>query len=173
MNHREKEKLFKTLFDAYYERLYYAAATILGDQMVAEDIIEDVFEHYWERINDDAIYNSPSYAYFLRMVYNRCGDHVRHQKVHNRFRDYYISHHTEGPMHDDELLEERIAIIQKVRKEMPEKTRRIMDLCYFENKQYKEVAEIVGLSKDSVRMHIIKALGLLRDAFSVKKRKRP
>ena len=44
MNHREKEKLFKTLFDAYYERLYYAAATILGDQMVAEDIIEDVFE---------------------------------------------------------------------------------------------------------------------------------
>ena len=77
MNHREKEKLFKTLFDAYYERLYYAAATILGDQMVAEDIIEDVFEHYWERINDDAISNSPSYAYFLRMVYNRCGDHVR------------------------------------------------------------------------------------------------
>ena len=65
MNHREKEKLFKTLFDAYYERLYYAAATILGDQMVAEDIIEDVFEHYWERINDDAITNSPSYAYFV------------------------------------------------------------------------------------------------------------
>ena len=68
MNHREKEKLFKTLFDAYYERLYYAAATILGDQMVAEDIIEDVFEHYWERINDDAITNSPSYAYFLTQL---------------------------------------------------------------------------------------------------------
>lgn len=74
-------------------------------------------------------------------------------------------------MANDGLREERLQKIDEVRDRMPEKTRRIMDLCYFENKRYEEVAAIVGLSKDGVRKQMIKALGMLREAFLVNKGK--
>lgn len=54
---------------------------------------------------------------------------------------------------------------------MPPRTKFIIEQCYFENKKYDEVAEILGLSCDGIRKNIMKGLALLRNAFSVNYKK--
>ena len=170
MSHNAKK--FKELFDSYYTRLYYAAVAIVNDPMTAEDIVEDVFVRFWERMEKLDTDDKAIYTYLLRMTYNKCDDHIRHRNVQLRFNKHYLRLHSEGIMVDDNLFDERMGVVERVRKAMPDKTRQIMDLCYYDNKQYTEVAAIVGLSKDGVRKHVMKALAMLREAFSVKKRKR-
>lgn len=54
---------------------------------------------------------------------------------------------------------------------MPPRTKFVIEQCYFEDKKYQEVAEILGLSRDGVRKNIMKGLSMLRNAFSVKYKK--
>lgn len=172
MSEKEKEEVFKELFDTSYDKLYYLAYGIIGDPDVAEDIVEDSFALLWERTRCLPGNHLASYGYIATMIRNACQDHLRHQQVKQRFVDFYLHAHTEGILALDDLREERIEKINQVRNAMPEKTRYIMDLCYFENKKYDEVAAITGLTKNGVRKQMIKALGMLRDAFSVNKPKR-
>ena len=76
-----------------------------------------------------------------------------------------MKNNDEGFLYDDEE-EERIRQIQKVIDRMPEKTKYVLDQCYMEGKRYMEVASDIGISRDGVRKHIVKALRLLREAFS-------
>lgn len=168
----ERERNFKELFDTSYDKLYYLAYGILGDPAVAEDIVEDAFALLWERADTLTVQTVSRYSYLASVVRNACHDHLRHQQVKQRYADFYLHAHTAGYLALDDLREERIAKIDEVRHAMPEKTRHIMDLCYYENKKYEEVALITGLSKDGVRKQMIKALGMLRAAFSVNKPKR-
>lgn len=168
----EREKVFKELFDACYDRLYYLAYGITGDSDVAEDIVEDAFALLWEKRPDPAELRLTRFAYIASIVRNASNDHLRHMLVEQRYADFYIHAHTEEYLALDDLREERIAKIEEVRNAMPEKTRHIMDLCYYENMKYEEVAALTGLSKDGVRKQMIKALGMLRTAFSVNKPKR-
>ena len=41
-------------------------------------------------------------------------------------------------------------------------------LCYYEHKTYREVAEQLGISPDTVKKHISKALRTLREAMTLK-----
>ena len=172
MKSRQREKFFKELFDSCYSKLYYIAYGILSDSDLAEDIVEETFVQLWEKKKSDADMQTVSYFYLVSMVHNACHDHLRHTLVERRFADFYIKAHTEGILAEDDLREERLEKISRVRESMPEKTRHIMDLCYFENKKYEEVAALTGLTKNGVRKQMIKALGMLRAAFNVNKPKR-
>ncbi len=172
MSDSQKERLFKELFDSCYNKLYYIAYGILGNPDMAEDIVEETFVQLWEKRKTSNEMQEVSYSYLVSVVHNACHDYLRHTLVEKRFADFYIKAHTEGYLENDDLREERLERINKVRASMPEKTRRIMDMCYFENKKYEEVALIMGLTKNGVRKQMIKALSMLRAAFSVNKPKR-
>ena len=80
--------------------------------------------------------------------------------------------HNETNFHiSDDEEDERIAVIEQVMEAMPPRTKFIIEQCYFENKKYDEVAEILGLSRDGIRKNIMKGLALLRNAFSVNYKK--
>lgn len=44
----------------------------------------------------------------------------------------------------------------------------VLRLCYYEHKTYREVAEQLGISPDTVKKHISKALRTLREAMTLK-----
>ena len=49
------------------------------------------------------------------------------------------------------------------------KTRRVLDLCYFQGKKYAEAAEVLGISANTVHKHISKAMAFLREVLFNKK----
>ena len=93
-------------------------------------------------------------------------DYLKHQTVKNKYAKLYLALHDEVSTEFDEE-EDRMIKVEQVMAEMPARTRFIFDQCYFENKKYEEVAEILGVSRDGIRKNIIKGLTMLRAAFDV------
>lgn len=158
-----KEKQFKALFEKYYTKLYYSSLAIVRDEDDARDIVNDVFAHIWEK--HDSFEDTVNSMYLYTSIRHRSLDHLKKKKVRDNYANNYIKNNDEGFLYDDEE-EERIRQIQKVIDKMPEKTKYVLDQCYMEGKKYVEVASDIGISRDGVRKHIVKALRLLREAFS-------
>lgn len=158
-----KEKQFKALFEKYYTKLYYSSLAIVRDEDDARDIVNDVFAHIWEK--HDSFEDTVNSMYLYTSIRHRSLDHLKKKKVRDNYANNYMKSNDEGFQYDDEE-EERIRQIQKVIDKMPEKTKYVLDQCYMEGKKYVEVASDIGISRDGVRKHIVKALRLLREAFS-------
>ena len=66
-----------------------------------------------------------------------------------------------------EEYEERLRIVKQIISELPPRTRFVLEQCYFNNKKYQEVAEILDVTSSAVKKHIMKALSILRERLSV------
>lgn len=163
MKETTKEKQFKALFEKYYTKLYYSSLAIVRDEDDARDIVNDVFAHIWEK--HDSFEDTVNSMYLYTSIRHRSLDHLKKKKVRDNYANNYMKNNDEGFLYDDEE-EERIRQIQKVIDRMPEKTKYVLDQCYMEGKRYMEVASDIGISRDGVRKHIVKALRLLRETFS-------
>ena len=64
-----------------------------------------------------------------------------------------------------------MTVVERVMEQMPPRIKFILEQCYFENKKYDEVADILGLSRDGIRKNVMKGLAMLRNAFSVNYKK--
>lgn len=64
----------------------------------------------------------------------------------------------------ERLLRQAEAVVEA----LGEPTRTIVRLCYFEQNTYRAVAERLGISPDTVKKHISKALRALREALGKK-----
>ncbi|PZV79685.1 RNA polymerase sigma factor (sigma-70 family) [Algoriphagus aquaeductus] len=49
---------------------------------------------------------------------------------------------------------------------LPYQRKKVLELSYFEDKSYQEIAEELGISKNTVKNHLIKARINLRDRLS-------
>ena len=66
-----------------------------------------------------------------------------------------------------EEYEERMNNVKQIISELPPRTRFVLEQCYFNNKKYREVAEILDITSSAVKKHIMKALAILRERLSV------
>lgn len=148
-------KLFSTLLCLFY---------LINNESEARDIVHDYFADLWEDYSPGT--QSYTKAYLLNGVRRKSLDYLKHQTVKNKYAKLYLALHDEVSTEFDEE-EDRMIKVEQVMAEMPARTRFIFDQCYFENKKYEEVAEILGLSRDGIRKNIIKGLTMLRAAFDV------
>nr|WP_294725728.1 sigma-70 family RNA polymerase sigma factor [Prevotella sp.] len=164
----EKERAFQELFQENYSRLFYASFYIINNESDARDIVHDYFADLWEDFSP--VTQSYTKAYLYNGVRRKSLDYLKHQMVKNKYAKLYLALHEDVNSDYDEE-EDRMVKVEQVMSEMPARTRFIFDQCYFENKKYEEVAEILGLSRDGIRKNIIKGLAMLRAAFDVSYKK--
>ncbi|EFA44477.1 RNA polymerase sigma-70 factor [Hallella bergensis DSM 17361] len=163
MNQYQKEQCFEELFQKNYSKMYYLALYILKNTDDAQDVVHEVFAKLWEEYNpEETIYKT---SYFTTITRNRCLDIIKHDAVKMRYARLYIEMYRQGLLDDDTDGNEQMDVIYKTMEKMSPRTRLVVEQCYFENMKYAEVADLLGLSKDGVRKHIIKALAMLRKAF--------
>lgn len=58
---------------------------------------------------------------------------------------------------------EKIVRLREKMKELPEKQREVLTLCFMQGKSYQEVADGLGVSVNTVKTHIKRGLKFLRD----------
>ncbi len=164
----QKEQTFKHIFAENYPRLYHYALYIVKDSDIAKDLVNDVFVSLWEVYDETQTINA---AYLYNKLRYKCIDYLRHAEVHNKYAELYIKVTEEMPISDESEYDERLDIIYQTLERLPARTRYIVEECYFNEKKYSEVAEILHISKDGIRKHIMKALSELRKEFSVNYKK--
>ena len=159
----DEEQRFHTLFVEMYPKLVRYAAALMTDADEARDIVSDVFERAWQRhaTLDDENGNAWLYA----AVRNACLNRLKHLQVEREHLEAVIEA-TRADMADNyrqhEVLLRRA---EEIAHSLPEPTRSILRMCYWDKQTYRQVAEHLGISPDTVKKHISKALRTLRETM--------
>ncbi len=159
----DEEQRFHTLFVEMYPKLVRYAAALMTDADEARDIVSDVFERAWQR--HATLDDENGHAWLYAAVRNACFNRLKHLKVEREHLEAVIEA-TRADMADNyrqhEVLLHRA---EEIAHSLPEPTRSILRMCYWDKQTYRQVAEHLGISPDTVKKHISKALRTLRETM--------
>jgi RNA polymerase sigma-70 factor, ECF subfamily len=146
----------------HYDALHRYAFTILKDDVLAEEMIHQVFLKLLEWNTSVTIHTSLK-AYLYRAVNHECLNYLKHQKIKRTYQLYVntTNYHTETPS-GQMIYKELEKHIWQAINELPEQRRTIFQLSRFEQLKYAEIANQLGLSIKTIESQMRKALQSLR-----------
>lgn len=157
------ETEFEQVFKSHFKALHAYACTILQEEAMAEEIVQQVFFKLWEKKDQVNIQQSLN-AYLYRSVYNECLNYLKHKKVKKAHQSHTL--YTSGTTSDNvsrkviaRELEEKIA---DALNQLPEQCRTIFQMSRFEELKYREIADKLNLSVKTVENQMGKALKIMR-----------
>ncbi len=153
---------FETVFKKYFRRLHAYAFTIIKDEVMAEEMVQNVFCRLWEKAEQVSVQGSVS-SYLYRAVHNESLNYLKHLKVREVYGSYreQQEEYTTDTLHqlEHDELQRRF---HEALNELPEKCRTIFQLSRFEELRYHEIAARLDLPEKTVENQMGKALRLLR-----------
>lgn len=94
-----KDGVLDSIYLEYYAVLFRYAYTFLRDQMLAEEMVHQVFLKALEKKEPLTIHTSIK-AYLYRAVYNECLNYIKHQRIKSEFEEHSLkmmNQHAETP----------------------------------------------------------------------------
>ena len=159
----DEEQRFHKLFVEMYPKLVRYAAALMTDADEARDIVSDVFERAWQR--HATLDDENGHAWLYAAVRNACLNRLKHLQVEREHLEAVIEA-TRADMADNYRQHEALLRhAEEIARNLPEPTRSILRLCYWDKQTYRQVAEHLGISPDTVKKHISKALRTLRETM--------
>ena len=156
----------RTLFQRYYKPLCLYALHYLQDAAAAEDAVQESFTAYWQKCaGAPAGTVATPKAYLYTAVRNRCIDRLRRTGPQT---DHLQPEEVAGLIADEEAQErsEREARLWEAVERLPRQRRELLLMSKRDGMSYEQIAETAGLSPNTVRNQISRALHTLRAALS-------
>lgn len=154
---------FDKIYVLYYSRMHrFAKEYVLSDEE-AENIVQDVFLLLWER-KDVLDVQISLVSYIFSLVKNKCLDFLRHQVVVNEYKkDLSLKLSALELLNYTLSSEEDIErIVANAVNKLPDRCKQIFLKSRVEGKKYKEIADELGLSVNTVENQMAIALKKLR-----------
>ena len=159
---------FKTDVLPMKDKLFRLAFRITLNQQDAEDVVQETLIKIWNRHDQwDEIESLEGWA--LTIARNMALDVLRKQDIHRTVSlDEPTTQHPSPITHTpyEQMMEkERIAMVRDLMNSLPEKQRTAMQLRDFEDKSYKEIAAIMQISEDQVKINIFRARQFIKKTY--------
>lgn len=159
-------KCFDEIFEAYYDKCYTYAMSLVKNEAATEDVIQNVFLKIWlGRRGLDPTKDFDNYIItavrnesvsYLRLKYNNCKAKGEIPEIEDSHEDIIAKvMYSETDTRLKELLEK-----------MPAQRRTVFEKSRYENKSAKEIAKEMNLSPRTVERHIALAKADLRKGMS-------
>jgi RNA polymerase sigma-70 factor (ECF subfamily) len=155
---------FDQVYELYSHKLFSFVFRILKDEAEADDVVQEVFVKIWEsreKLGDYKLLNS----YIFTIAYNNSIDLIRKKINNNKYLEHLKISATinftpsiVSQIEFDELNNE----VEKLIVKLPERQKQVYLLHREEGLTYPEIAERLGISKNTVENHMVKALKYLR-----------
>jgi len=157
------EMAFEKIFKIHFKNLHAYACTIVKDEIMAEEMVQNVFFKIWEKTEHLNISGSIA-AYLYRAVFNESLNYLKHLKVRSAYHVYsaYQMKDQTDTASKKILHGELSEKLHHALSELPEQCRTIFQLSRFEELRYREIAKHLGISVKTVENQMGKALKLLR-----------
>ncbi|MDR2816324.1 MAG: RNA polymerase sigma-70 factor [Proteiniphilum sp.] len=154
------EGVFERIFYLYSDRLFTWAYKITDDSPASADIVQDFFIRCWEK-RDILPDNCSFKAYAYKSIYNASLNYIRDNKrfVHG----YDITIDLIDDNVNDEDVEELKRLLLKAIDELPDRCKKIFVMTTLEKKKYVEVADLLGISVNTVKVQVSKAYRILKE----------
>jgi RNA polymerase sigma-70 factor (ECF subfamily) len=160
---RSNRRAFRELFERYWDKLFVYCFNILQKHEICEDIIQEIFIELWERRQERELHNVQGYLF--RAVKLKTLNVIRNTAISAKHlgllkKDEYRNTTEESVLHN----ELRLKIDQAVGR-LPGKCKEVFILSRFEQLSHKTIADRMGISVQTVKNHINKALSILRETI--------
>lgn len=132
--------------------LIHFALKIVGNYQEAEDIVSEAFLKLWEA--DGGEYPK---TFLSRVVKNKCIDYLRH-KITVEEADIKIEEFVDAK----EILSDLVELYVKRIEQMPPMRRKIFKMIFFDELKTSEIAYLLNISVNTVRVQKAEALDFLR-----------
>ncbi len=139
--------------------LYRLALRITLNHAEAEDVVQETMIKVWNRRDRWDELESIE-AFCLTICRNIAIDKTKKAENQNQSlmdeHDSPDSSYTSNP-EEQAMQQDRVALIRRLIDTLPEKQRSCMQLRDFEGKSYKEIATILDISEEQVKINIVRA----------------
>lgn len=156
---------FEELVNQYSPRVLNVALRILGNAEQANDVHQEVFLAIWQRwhkYNGQVNWNGYLYRVTVRKSLE-CARHNRFQLVFSqRTQEQTTSEWPDAALRADELQQKLAACLAK----LPERQAEVFALSRIEGLKHDTIAEILGCSQETVRVHLHRAMKQLARQIS-------
>ena len=162
---RERDMDFRDIHDQYYSRVRGFVLGLVKNEAVADDLVQETFVRI-QRSLDDLRDPAKLTSWVFRIAHNLCQDHFRKSREH--------------PIDEEEICEATCRVQEKdVQKEMeqqemgacvqdkvnmlPESLRSVILLFDTMDLSQREVAEILGITVENVKVRLHRARKRLKE----------
>ena len=163
------EKAYAELLDRYKDAIYYMLLKMVNNRSDAEDLTIEAFGKAFKSITQ----YTPNYAFstwLFKIATNNCIDFIRKKKgnVVSLDQTNEDQESMETPLQSDSLDPEedmiknqRIALMRSVVEKLKPRYRNLVELRYFKEYSYEEIANELNLPIGTVKAQLFRARELL------------
>ncbi|TDW50019.1 RNA polymerase sigma-70 factor (ECF subfamily) [Flavobacterium sp. 270] len=162
------EKAFRKLFDLYYQDIYGYSISLLKSKEAAEENVQDVFMKVWqyrENLNIEQSFK----AYIFTIARNQAFNVLNKAANDILLKEAVFYESQKSHEYGDYLIRE--ADCKKLRKQairqLPPKRKQIFKMSRKKGMTYEEISEELGISINTVRNQMSKALESMRGFFQL------
>ena len=162
------EKAFRQLFDLYHQDIYGYSISLLKSKEAAEENVQDVFMKVWqhrENLNPEQSFR----AYIFTIARNQAFNSLNKAANDALLKEAIFYESQKSHDYGDYSIRE--ADCKKLRKEameqLPPKRKKIFKMSRKKGMSYEEISQELGISINTVRNQMSKALESMRVFFQV------
>lgn len=155
----QNPEYFTTLYRRYAGKVFAKCISMLGDEALARDAVQDIFIKVFLNLSRFSEQSSFS-TWLYSITYNFCIDLIRKKKkIPVLFADDVsrISDEVEVEIPDSVLLEMKQDRLEKVLAQLPEGDRIILLMKYMDEMSIKDIADLLQKTESAIKMQIMRA----------------
>lgn len=162
------EAEFRSLYDNYFRQVYLFALKSVNNPSEAEDLSQNIFLKVWERrhrLNVDLDIEPQLFQIAKGII-------IDHYRAKTTQQQLLKSLAEQAPVSDRVYATEpseqskELVYLQRAIDDLPPKRREVFKLSRYHGLTYDEIAQELSISRNTVHVHITKALATLRKKFA-------
>lgn len=147
------------------DKLFRLALRITFDRAEAEDVVQETLIRVWNKREEWTQFGSME-AYCLTVARNLAIDRSERKDAQTVELTPDMEQPSDASSPYEKLVtKERMTLIHRLMNELPEKQRLIMQLRDIEGKSYKEIASVLNLTEEQVKVNLFRARQKIKQQF--------
>lgn len=145
-------------------KLFRFAGSFLNQYAEAEDVVQEVFIRLWARRKKLEQYKSIE-AFAMVITRNLCLDRLKskgYRPDELTERNEMQNHSTP---HTQMELKDSLVMVKQIMEMLPEQQKTIVHLRDIEGYDYEEIAELLGISENTIRVNLSRARKKIRETM--------
>lgn len=158
------EKAFHKLFNVYQKDVFSYSLSFLKSEPLADEIVQEVFIKVW--LKRSSLDNSLSFkSYLMTITRNMTLNLLKKAANNEKLREevFRRSQKSYNPIYNQIREKDLEVIKQNALDLLPPKRRQIFEMARNEGMSYVEISKELGISKNTVKSQMRKALETMRD----------
>jgi RNA polymerase sigma factor (sigma-70 family) len=162
----KREEAFSFLYDNYAAALWSVALKITKNEVIAEDVLQEVFVKIWRHIHRYDATKGTLFTWMLNITRNTCKDYFRSNQYQlSLMQDNLMDKHHQIESHQNRR-QEQSADLLIFTQQLEEKYRILIELVYIHGYSQEEVSVQLQMPVGTVKTRCREALIRLRRIYS-------